>query len=121
MLIEQALKLLEKGIHPLKIANGFDKASDAALLHLESLKENQPKTTREELIESAKIALSSKVVSQCKEHLAEIAVDAVLKVADLERKEVNFDLIKIIGKPGRSLKESQLVEGILIDKEFSHP
>ena len=48
-------------------------------------------------------------------------MDAILTIADLERKEVNFDLIKIVGKPGRSLKESQLIEGILIDKEFSHP
>jgi len=38
--------------------------------------------------------------------LAEIAVDAILKVADMERRDVNFDLIKIIGKPGRSLAES---------------
>lgn len=53
--------------------------------------------------------------------MAEIAVDAVLTVADMERKDVNFDLIKIIGKPGRSLQESQLVQGILIDKDFSHP
>lgn len=44
-----------------------------------------------------------------------------MKVADLERRDVNFDLIKIIGKPGRSLAESSLIEGILIDKEFSHP
>jgi T-complex protein 1 subunit epsilon len=52
--------------------------------------------------------------------MAEIAVDAVLKVADMERKDVNFDLIKIVGKPGRSIEESELIEGILIDKDFSH-
>jgi len=63
MLIEQALKLLEKGIHPLKIANGFDKAADFVLTHLESLKEPTLKNSREDLIESAKVALSSKVVS----------------------------------------------------------
>jgi T-complex protein 1 subunit epsilon len=53
--------------------------------------------------------------------MAEIAVDAVLKVADMERKDVNFDQIKIVGKPGKSLGESQLIDGILMDKEFSHP
>lgn len=53
--------------------------------------------------------------------MAEIAVDAVLSVADLERKDVNFDLIKIVGKPGRSIEDSELIQGILIDKEFSHP
>lgn len=66
-------------------------------------------------------ALSSKVVSLNKKKLAEIAVDAVLQVADLDRKDVNFDLIKIVGKPGKSLGDSELVHGLLIDKEFSHP
>lgn len=46
------------------------------------------------------VALSSKVVSKCKRKMAEIAVDAVLTVVDKERKDVNFDLIKIIGKVG---------------------
>lgn len=38
--------------------------------------------------------------------MAEIAVDAVMTVADMERKDVNFDLIKIVGKPGRAIEES---------------
>jgi len=67
------------------------------------LKEKKEYSSREELIQAAKIALSSKVVSSCKNHLAEIAVDAILNVADMERKEVNFDLIKIVSKTGRSL------------------
>lgn len=53
--------------------------------------------------------------------MAEIAVDAVLTVADLTRKEVNLELIKIVGKTGRSLGETELIKGILIDKDFSHP
>jgi len=49
------------------------------------------------------VALSSKVVSQCKRQMAEMAVDAVLTVVDKERKDVNFDLIKIVGKVGKSI------------------
>lgn len=45
----------------------------------------------------------------------------MLTVADLTRKEVNLELIKIVGKTGRSLGETQLIKGILIDKDFSHP
>lgn len=67
------------------------------------------------------VALSSKVISKCKRKIAEIAVDAVLTVADKERKDVNFDLIKIIGKIGRSVEETSLIQGIIIDKDFSHP
>lgn len=121
MLIEQALKLLGKGIHPLKIASGFDKASDFVVKHIEGLAEKEMKDSREDLIEAAKIALSSKVVSNYKQKLSEIAVDAVMAVVDKERKDVNFDLIKIVGKVGKSLEDSSLIHGILIDKDFSHP
>jgi T-complex protein 1 subunit epsilon len=45
----------------------------------------------------------------------------VLAVADLERKDVNFDLIKLNGKTGGSLADTDLIHGILIDKDMSHP
>jgi T-complex protein 1 subunit epsilon len=48
-------------------------------------------------------------------------VKAVLHVADLERKDVNFDLIKVIAKAGGAIEDSQFIEGIIVDKEFSHP
>jgi T-complex protein 1 subunit epsilon len=67
------------------------------------------------------ISLGSKIVSKCKRKLATIAVQAVLTVADLERKDVNFDLIKLEGKTGASLEETELIEGLLIDKDISHP
>lgn len=50
-----------------------------------------------------------------------MAVDAVLSVADLERKDVDFELIKVDGKLGGSLEDSLLVKGVIIDKDFSHP
>jgi T-complex protein 1 subunit epsilon len=69
-LVEESLRLLEKGLHPLKIASGFDKAADKVIEHLETLKEKKEFVTREDLISASKIALSSKVVSSCKEHLS---------------------------------------------------
>lgn len=45
----------------------------------------------------------------------------MLHVADLERRDVNFDLIKIVSKAGGKLEDSSFIEGIVIDKEFSHP
>jgi len=54
-------------------------------------------------------ALGSKVVSKCQDHFADIAVKAVLAVADLERKDVNFDHIKIIAKTGGSLEDTTYV------------
>ena len=56
-------------------------------------------------------------------------MDAVLSVADLERKDgnvftlffVDFELIKVDGKVGGSLEDTILVKGVIIDKDMSHP
>jgi T-complex protein 1 subunit epsilon len=53
--------------------------------------------------------------------MAEIAVDAILTVADLEKKDVNFELIKVEGKVGGRMEDSCLVKGVIIDKTMSHP
>merc|ERR1711957_1049705 len=49
------------------------------------------------------------------------AVNAVVGVADLDRKDVNFDMIRMEGKSGGSLEDTELVNGIIIDKDISHP
>ncbi len=48
-------------------------------------------------------------------------MEAVLSVADMERKDVNFELIKVDGKVGGQLEDTALVKGVVIDKDFSHP
>lgn len=53
--------------------------------------------------------------------MAEIAVNAVLSVADLARKDVDFELIKVEGKVGGQMEDSMLVRGVVVDKDFSHP
>lgn len=53
--------------------------------------------------------------------MAEIAVNAILTVADMERKDVDFELIKMEGKVGGKLEDTQLIKGVVVDKEFSHP
>lgn len=60
-------------------------------------------------------------MSKCHDQFAQMAVDAVLAVADLERKDVDFELIKIDSKQGGSLVDSKLVYGVVVDKDFSHP
>lgn len=122
-LLEQAQVLLDKGIHPLKISDGFEKACDQALEKLDDISTdlNITEKDNEELIKCAMIALGSKVVSKQKRKLAEIAVKAVLAVADLERKDVNLDLIKVVGKTGLSLDDTTFINGIVVDKDFSHP
>lgn len=60
-------------------------------------------------------------VSKAHDLFTQIAVDAVLSVADLGRKDVDFELIKVDGKVGGSLEDSILVKGVIIDKDMSHP
>lgn len=60
-------------------------------------------------------------VNRCLRHLAEICVQAVLSVADMQRKDVDFELIKVEGKVGGMLEDTMLVKGIVIDKTLSHP
>ena len=122
-ILEQAQKLLERGIHPLKIADGFETACDIAVARIEEIQEELDifKNDNAKLRSCARTALGSKVVSKCQDHYADLAVRAVLNVADLERGDVNFDLIKIVAKAGGALEDSSFIDGIVLDKEFSHP
>lgn len=122
-ILEQAQKMLDKGIHPLKIADGFEKACDIACERLDQIQMevNIQKNDYAYLRKCANTALGSKVVSKCKDHFADLALKSVLAVADIERKDVNFDLIKIVAKAGGAIEDSEFIEGIVLDKDFSHP
>ena len=121
-LLEAAQKLLERGIHPIRIARGFETAADIAVAHLATIADQVDwAKNRDGLIGTAMTTLGSKVINRFQHQMAEIAVDAVLSVADLERKDVNFDLIKLEGKVGAKLEDTILVKGLVLDKPFSHP
>lgn len=60
-------------------------------------------------------------INRCQRQMAEIAVEAILSVADMERQDVDFELIKVEGKVGGKLEDTTLVKGVVIDKDFSHP
>lgn len=122
-LLEQSEELLEKGIHPIRIADGFDQACAVAVQELDRISERVDfsKDNTGNLLRTAMTSLGSKIVSKELEHFAQIAVDAVLTVADLERRDVLFDLIKVDGKVGGSLADTKLIKGVLVDKDMSHP
>ena len=126
-LLEKAEALLDRGIHPMRIAEGYDRAAKIAADHLASVSDTYDSVnddgtlSRERLIEVAMTTLGSKIINRAHRQMAEIAVDAVLAVADVERKDVNLDLIKMDGKVGGRLEDTRLVKGIVIDKDMSHP
>ena len=122
-MLERALPLLDKGIHPVRIADGFDRASRVAVERLAQISDELKwdLTDVDFLAKCAVTALGSKIVSRDQRRLAEICARAVLAVADLDRKDVNLDLIKVQGKVGGRLEDTQLVHGVVVDKDFSHP
>ncbi|KAF3835955.1 hypothetical protein F7725_028513 [Dissostichus mawsoni] len=122
-LLEQAEQLLDRGIHPIRISDGYDQAAKVAIAQLDKIAETllcDPNNT-EPLIETAMTTLGSKIINRCHRQMAEIAVNAILTVADMDRKDVDFELIKMEGKVGGKLEDTQLIKGVIVDKEFSHP
>ncbi|GJD12919.1 T-complex protein 1 subunit epsilon [Galdieria sulphuraria] len=75
----------------------------------------------DDLVKAAMTTMSSKVVNRYSQQLAEICIKAIFSVADFERKDINLDLIKVEGKVGGTLEDSVLVNGIVLDKDVSHP
>jgi len=122
-LLEQAEHLIDKGIHAIRIADGFELAAQCAIKNLEKIADEykiDPSNT-ENLVRTAKTTLGSKIINKCHDQMARIAVDAVMAVADLETRDVNFELIKVEAKVGGQMEDSMLVKGVIIDKDFSHP
>ncbi|KZT52218.1 hypothetical protein CALCODRAFT_520863 [Calocera cornea HHB12733] len=122
-LLEQSEELLDRGIHPMRIADGFERACAVAVQELDRIADEVEFSVEntENLLKTAMTSLGSKIVSKDHRHFAQMAVDAVMAVADLQRKDVPFDMIKVTGKLGGSLADTTLVKGVVIDKDMSHP
>ncbi|KAJ8307063.1 hypothetical protein KUTeg_015147 [Tegillarca granosa] len=122
-LLEHAEKLLDRGIHPIRISDGYEMAAKVACENLEKISQKftvDPKN-KEPLLKLAMTSLGSKIVNRCHKQMAEIAVDAIMSVADFERRDVDFELIKMEGKVGGKLEDTMLVRGVIVDKDMSHP
>jgi thermosome len=121
-LLEKAEALLDKDIHPTVIVEGYKKAADKAREILDTLSETIDINNAETLTRIAMTAMSTKGVTGAKDHLAKIAVDGALQVKEVKdgKTKVDVDLVKVLKKHGKSLEETELVRGIVIDKEIAH-
>jgi len=122
-LLKQSEELLLKEIHPTTIISGYKKALEAAIDYLYKTAETVDVSNRSVLVDVAKTALTSKAVHGAREHIAEIAVDAILSVAENRdgRWYVDLDNVQVVKKHGGSLLDTRLVRGIVLDKEVVHP
>merc|ERR1712217_46212 len=114
--------MIDLGIHPIEIADGYEKACQIAIENLIDISETfeQKKIDMDIMVKTCMTSLSSKIVNNSKKIVAEICVRAALAVADENRKDVNFDLIKVEGKVGGILENMTLMKGLVINKEMSH-
>lgn len=121
-LLGKAEDLINKNVHPTVIVEGYNKAAGKALETLERIAIPVKPTDKEFLKKVAEASMASKLVSENKEELAEIAVEAVLHIAQKLDGEYRVDLddIMVEKKPGESLNETRLIEGLVLDKEVVH-
>ncbi len=121
-LLKRAEELLDQNIHPTVIVSGYRKAVQKAIEVLDKIGVEIDLENREILKKIALTSMASKAVGAAKEHLAEIAIDAVKQIVEERggKKVADIDYIQIIKKEGKSLFDTQLVNGIIIDKEVVH-
>ncbi|KAF5140074.1 chaperonin-containing t-complex epsilon subunit cct5 [Vairimorpha ceranae] len=119
-LLQNSKQLMDKGIHPIRIAEFYDSALSKAIEHLKNISESI-NNKKEAMLNAARTSLHSKVVSKAIDKFANICVEAILSVADIERQDVDFSLINYEKRIGCDVAETELVRGMVIKKEFSHP
>ncbi|MCJ7793977.1 thermosome subunit, partial [Candidatus Bathyarchaeota archaeon] len=121
-LLNKAEELIDKNIHPTIIIDGYRKAAEIALETLEKIAIPVDLKSQEYLKKAATTAMGSKIVAEYKEYLADLAVKAMMAVA--EKKDdvykVDVDDVKVEKKTGESLMETSLINGIVLDKEIVH-
>lgn len=122
-LLKNAGDLLDKGIHPTTIVNGYRKAAGETLRVLRKLAVPINLNDREELKKVAVTSMRGKVIGGSRDHFSKIAIDAVMQVAVKKDGKMSADIddIQIVKKTGKSLLDTKLIQGIIVDKEMVHP
>jgi thermosome len=121
-LLNKAEGLINKNVHPTIIIDGYKKASERALKILEKIAIPVDLSLQGYLKKAAMTSMASKLVAEHRGYLADLAVKAVLQVAQKEagKYKADVDNIKVEKKPGESVRETKLINGIVLDKEVVH-
>ena len=138
-LLEKAEDLINKNVHATVIVDGYRRASEKAIKILREISTEIDPQDKKELARIARTTMASKIVSGQSEILANIVVDAILKIVEetesvddsstkkgrsttlgRSKYKVDIDNIKVEKKAGASVHDSRLIEGIVLDKEIVH-
>jgi len=121
-LLKQAEELLDQNVHPTVIAKGYRQAASKAIEILNEISETISEKDDPTLKKIAMTAITGKGAESAKEILSDIAVKAVKKVIDKSDKGFVFDKenIKLEKKVGGSVEDTELIDGIVIEKEVVH-
>lgn len=122
-LLRRAQDLLDDGVHPTIIVAGFKKAADRAVEIIDSLAETVKLDDKVALKKVAMTSMHSKGLGGAREHFADIAIEAVKQVTEKRGDSwyADIDNIQLIKKEGKSMLDTELVRGIIVDKEVVHP
>ncbi len=122
-LLRKAEELLDQNIHPTILVSGFRKASIKAIEAINKTAVPLDVNDKKTLLKVALTSMSSKAVGSAREHLAQISIDAVKQITECRGDKTlsDIDNIQLVKKTGKSLLETQLIQGIIIDKEIVNP
>ena len=122
-LLKQAETLLDQNVHPTIIISGYKKAAEKAVEMLREVSRPIDLGDDDTLMKVAMTSMRSKAISIAREHFAKIAIEAVRQIAEKRGDKffVDVDNVQIVKKEGKSLLETELVKGLIIDKEVVHP
>src|SRR4030043_824136 len=122
-LLKKAEELLDQNIHPTILVSGYRKAAQKAIETINKTSVPVDIEDRKTLLKVALTSMGSKAVGSAKEHFAEIAIDAIKQITEKrgDKMLADIDNIQLVKKTGKSLLESQLISGIIVDKEVIHP
>ncbi|NVM17329.1 MAG: thermosome subunit [Candidatus Lokiarchaeota archaeon] len=123
-LLKRAEKLLQQKIHPTVITEGFRKAAEKSVEILEAMSIKSGIEDSEGLKNAAMTCMSSKIVSESRDMLADICIEAIKAVAEKGENGkwvADIEKVQIQKKEGESVDETSLIKGIILDKEVVSP
>jgi thermosome len=121
-LLKKAESLIDDNIHPSIIISGYQKAAEKALEVLDELAIDVDLDDDETLMKLSNTSMRSKAIASARDHFSSLVIEAIKEIIEERNGEIiaDVDNVQIVKKEGKSLEETELVRGVIIDKEVVH-